>query len=74
VCSSDLGDILRRRDKYEKALKLYQSMEFSKALEIFTRLYDEGDAISEMFIERCNSFLVYPPSPDWDGVWVMDKK
>ena len=29
---------------------------------------------SQLFIERCQAMMQNPPSPDWDGVFVMTSK
>jgi adenylate cyclase len=32
------------------------------------------DKASQIYIKRCEQFLVTPPPPDWDGVYVMTSK
>ena len=35
---------------------------------------DQPDAMSKVFIERCEYFKLNPPPSDWDGAWVMTTK
>jgi adenylate cyclase len=60
--------------EFEKALGFYQSKKFTEALEIFKKLAEEGDKPSGAFIWRCEDFIKNPPSPEWNGVWVMKRK
>ena len=65
---------LRWRDEFQEALTLYQQRNFMEARNIFARLNDEGDHTSDVFKMRCEEFIINPPPPEWNGVWVMQRK
>ena len=64
---------------FSEATALYRQQKWDAAEQAFSRL---GAAASEFnleglltcFIERIAIFSADPPSPDWDGVWVMAHK
>jgi hypothetical protein len=33
-----------------------------------------GDPPSRLYIQRCKTFMVTLPPPDWDGVYTMETK
>jgi hypothetical protein len=33
-----------------------------------------GDPPSQLYIERCKTFVTALPPPDWDGVYIMQTK
>ncbi len=61
---------------YEEGLKLYRAKKFKEAIESFNRSlsFVPGDVASKTFIERCEHFIIEPPSADWDGVYEMKSK
>jgi adenylate cyclase len=62
-------------EKFHNALKFYRDKNFKEALAIFVSLRDEADdAASQVYIERCESFISTPPPGDWDGVFVRTSK
>ncbi|MFC1490609.1 CHASE2 domain-containing protein [Candidatus Latescibacterota bacterium] len=67
-------DKMRVIAEFEKGLELYQTRKFNDALEIFSKLFADGDKPSGVFIRRCNDFIKEPPPSDWGGVWVMKRK
>jgi class 3 adenylate cyclase/uncharacterized membrane protein SpoIIM required for sporulation len=62
------------KDKFEKALELYRCKNFVQARSRFLDLARDGDIPSDIYVKRCEAFSKYPPSDDWDGVYVMTKK
>jgi adenylate cyclase len=65
-----------RLDRFARALALYEADDFHGASYAFAdilALYP-NDEPSRVFWERSNHFLDNPPSPDWNGVWVMETK
>lgn len=66
--------LLKWRDEFEAALKLYRNREFQDAITVFQRLADEGDETSDVFAWRCQGFIKEPPPSEWNGVWVMLRK
>jgi len=65
---------LSEAEKYFcKGLELYRQEEFEKA----ALLFDQGsksDPPCRVYLSRCRHFLEHPPPPDWNGVWIAQKK
>jgi adenylate cyclase len=55
--------------KYRKQEWQAASAEFREVLGLNAR-----DKAAQIYIERCEHFAANPPTPDWNGVWVMDSK
>jgi len=61
--------------KYETALSDYMNQQFEKAREEFYEIFIEaGDKTSKIFAERCENYILTPPSTDWDGVYIAKEK
>jgi adenylate cyclase len=63
---------LARAKKFEDGLALYRAREFRAARDVFAA--NPGDGPSQVYVERCDLFMVEPPPADWDGVWRMKEK
>ncbi len=68
-------------ETFEKGLNYYFNQDWKNALEYFQRSQHLEDKFigrntnpSEVFIKRCDHFLLDPPKNDWDGVWRMVSK
>jgi adenylate cyclase len=61
---------------FTRAYRSYQQRDFVSALLDFKRAASirSDDALSRLYVERCQAFQQQPPDPDWDGVFVMKKK
>ncbi|MDH4128248.1 MAG: CHASE2 domain-containing protein [Spirochaetota bacterium] len=61
---------------YLKALELYKQQKFKEAINIFESVFKHipNDPPSKTYIERCNSLILEPPGPDWDGRYVLKSK
>ena len=61
---------------FEQALKLYREARFTEALELFNNCLEinPADSPSQLYRERCLTFLQNPPPRDWDGVFRLTKK
>jgi adenylate cyclase len=70
---------------FSEALEHYKAQRFKEALELFTQTlelehqrFPELKGIktnpSEIYIERCNTYIATPPPPEWDGVWTLTSK
>jgi adenylate cyclase len=61
---------------YHKALKLYRSKEWDKAIEEFSKAIEinPDDYTSKLYIKRSAHFKKFPPPDDWNGVFVMETK
>ena len=64
-------EIKQNIQKYEEALALYRRKDFQKAIELFTKVWDNP---SKIFITRCEECLKTGVSNDWDGVYRFQTK
>ncbi|MEM7184191.1 MAG: adenylate/guanylate cyclase domain-containing protein [Spirochaetota bacterium] len=60
----------RIRDDFEKAVSLYQTRKFKRALKLFHKCLEQfpSDTPSELYIQRCQYFIQNGCKKDWDGV------
>lgn len=57
-------------ERWDRALGLYESRDWSRALEAFTSCAEARDDLaSRLYRDRCRRFLEEPPAADWDGVY-----
>jgi adenylate cyclase len=61
---------------FAEGLSFYHQRKFIEALERFKRCLSLNplDPPSELYLERCQEYMISPPSPEWDGVYVMKTK
>ncbi len=65
--------------KHNDAINEYFAGNFSGALKIFVQLYESftkknNTKLYEIYLNRCTSYIMSPPSKDWDGVFIMTEK
>jgi len=65
------GD-LERNAHFQKALEVYRSRDWEKALTLFQKCKD--DILANMYISRCQSLMQSPPPEGWDGVFELKEK
>ena len=70
----DTPELKELKESFEKALDMYFNREFAEALPLFIKLAEEGDATSEVFVERCEHYKEEPPEEPWDGSFTMKSK
>ncbi|MDP5039170.1 MAG: adenylate/guanylate cyclase domain-containing protein [Candidatus Gracilibacteria bacterium] len=58
---------------FNNGILFYIKKDFIKAREIFEKL-SLVDNPSKIYLQRCEEFLLNPPSNDWDGIYVMKTK
>jgi adenylate cyclase len=63
-------------DRFHEALAIYKTMDFKKDERAFAGILEEygDDGPSRTFMERCKTFITYPPEPGWDGVLDLREK
>lgn len=68
--------ILALLPEFQKGFRLYHERKFDEAVIAFTAALNTkpDDECSQLYIERCNEYLVSPPGNDWDGVYTMKTK
>lgn len=61
---------------FNEAINLYRKMNFSEAMELFTKSYSilKKDIPSSIYIDRCKELIQNPPAEDWDGVFTAKTK
>jgi adenylate cyclase len=64
-------------ESYHAAVKQYRHREFKEAIERFKFVQEQisgGDFLCEMYLERCQAYLVNPPPENWDGSYTLSEK
>ena len=63
-------------NSFQYGVEHYRKKNWDVAKEAFHSALDlhPQDALSKMYIERCNFLEENPPDAKWDGVWVMTEK
>jgi adenylate cyclase len=56
------------------AIGLYKERNFTDAYDIFSRLWEEWDAPSKTYADRCLDYQKNPPTESWDWVYRMTEK
>jgi adenylate cyclase len=61
---------------FEVALRAYRAQRWEDAIHTFQQALavTPGDPPSQLYIQRCQTFMAALPRPDWDGVYVMPAK
>lgn len=61
---------------FAQGYETYMNKKFPEAKALFQQVLakDPTDPVAELYIERCNEFLVEPPPAEWDGVFIMKTK
>jgi len=61
---------------YNKGLAMYKMRNWKTATEYFQKVIGEAphDFISEIYLERCKTYIKSPPPDDWDGSCDLDFK
>jgi adenylate cyclase len=61
---------------YEAGLAAYTRREWASAIELFREVIAARgeDRPSELFLERCRSYLACPPPEHWTGVSSLSEK
>ena len=62
--------------RHEEAVRLYRAGDFPAAQQAWQEVLAAapGDAIAEVFLERCRALQAEPPEGKWDGVFEMTSK
>ncbi len=61
---------------FEAALRAYRAQRWEEAIKLWQQALEAtpGDKPSQLYIERCTTFMAAPPPADWDGVYTMQTK
>lgn len=63
-------------DLFSKGMQSYRTGDFRRAKSEFSACLDifADDGPAQTYIDRCQAFIVNPPSVDWDGVYRLTEK
>jgi hypothetical protein len=69
-------DMMKVVSIYNEGLRLYKTRQFSEARAKFLEALqiNPNDTPSQLYVDRCDSFIANPPPEDWDGVYIMTTK
>lgn len=69
-------DELAERERYNSALEYYRQRQFTQSAEMLRELNSQyGERfVHNLYIQRCEHFVLQPPSDDWDGVFTFTTK
>jgi adenylate cyclase len=70
----DTEELRQLKGDFDAAMECYFTKRFEEGLEKFQKLYEAGDATSEVFVERCQIYMENPPPENWDGAFTMTSK
>jgi adenylate cyclase len=61
---------------FHQGLAAYRASKFADALELFKKCLEiiPSDSPSQVYLQRCQTYIETPPPADWDGVWRLTKK
>lgn len=61
---------------FAEGFSFYHKQQWTEAMSAFEKAlsHTPNDPPSELYIERCQEYLVNPPPSDWDGVFTMTTK
>ncbi len=72
-----LGDTSYRLSEGQKhfsqGIEAYREKDFPAAYQFFDK-GAEIDPLCRILLERCRRLMADPPSPDWDGVWALERR
>ncbi len=60
--------------RFQEALELFREQEWEKARAAFKELSANGDAPSQVLMQRCTEYAANPPPADWNGIYIMQTK
>ncbi len=62
--------------KYHEGLELYRNRHFNEAKMKFDEALkiEPSDSPSTTYLKRCEEYILNPPPPDWDGVFILTEK
>jgi adenylate cyclase len=61
---------------FNQGFLLYHDCKFQEAIELFSKALalEPDDAVTQLYLERCQDYLKEPPPENWDGVFTMTTK
>ena len=71
------GNLKESTEIYQDAFKNYLNRDFSNAIKLLNesiKARGKKDKSANMLIERCETYIINPPSENWDGVYTRTHK
>ena len=61
---------------FARGFELYHERKFQEAIDVLKEALkiEPDDAVSQLYVERCQDYLKEPPPEQWDGVFTMTTK
>jgi adenylate cyclase len=61
---------------FKHGLERYRDAQWKDAIKAFEEALrlNSDDAVSRVYLRRCQALLENPPGDDWQGIWVLDSK
>lgn len=69
-------DMAAGLERFHKGFQLYHTLQFQAAKTEFEEALKilPDDQPSQLYVERCEEFIIQPPPENWDGVYIMKTK
>jgi len=69
-------DVRHYNSFFEQGFTAYQQRHWDEAIAHFKQCFSvyPTDKVAAIFIKRCETFKVTPPSSQWNGTWHFDEK
>lgn len=61
------------QEHFLQGIEAYREKDFAAACDLFGK-GAEIDPLCRVFLARCQTLMEYPPNPDWDGVWALERR
>ncbi|MBI3405906.1 MAG: adenylate/guanylate cyclase domain-containing protein, partial [Acidobacteria bacterium] len=76
TAGDDRAGWMERIEIFENGLRLFRRRDWSTAYSLFEQLLQRWpeDGPAQLFLGRCEEYLVSPPSPVWDGIYTAKQK
>ena len=73
--NADQDELLFHK-KWKEAISLFEQSDFAQAKDLFSALSEirPQDPLAAKYVQRCSTFMIDPPPPDWDKVFSLSEK
>ncbi len=70
LAGEELGEMGELIEQFEKGIGAYRNRDFEMARQYFQAALeiDPDDGPAELYVQRCDEYMINPPPAEWDGV------